>query len=172
MRVFYYKNYRMRHKYNINLTKEEFKPVKYSIPLQQNWNFRNSIFGTDRIHQKLNRKLMYDIDNISIENRCSLSLLLEEPLKNSFDACKDKYIKNNKFVWKITINIIHNTKKNVITIIIKDNWAWIKASTSKEKRKDSNFLWWAWKWLKQLWKNHRLEKDYNWATIILKQNID
>ncbi len=92
-------------------------------------------------------------------------------LHNSFDALKDNYLTNPDFIWKITINIIINTKRKVITIIVKDNWAGKQASDTKDKRYNKQYLWWVWEWenfTKSECDNYYVESDFNWHMTLLQ----
>ncbi|MFK7779833.1 MAG: hypothetical protein QM490_01685 [Candidatus Gracilibacteria bacterium] len=98
--------------------------------------------------------------------------VIEEPLKNSFDACKDNYFKNRDFVGIIIITLVVNTKRQVLTIIINDNGAGLDSVDSSVKNNNKEYIGGDGIGLDPITKNRtdflRLEMDHNGASILLR----
>ena len=79
----------------------------------------------------------------------NLSISLHEILKNSLDWLKDiKWFSNILKIKKIELKI-YKINNNII-IIIRDNWAWIKAQWTQYKKNNPNYSWWKWAWEKRI----------------------
>ncbi len=162
----------MRLNYELKLWQRELTPPKYHIVQICGYQLFEQL--KENLKSKIRKDLSYTLAN-NESWIYHISNIFDEPLKNSFDWCKKNYLWDKNFIWKITINIILNIKRKTILIIIKDNWAGINISNKDKKQNPTKYLWKDWIWLKSLTKSRtdwfRLERDYNWATIILKKNI-
>ena len=165
--------YFMELNYRLQIWKQDFTQPKYSMPVYNNWvvignysNFKSRIRNIIHIINK-------DINEIIFPSKYWSWVIFEEVMKNSFDTCKDKFLLNSEYNWEINITILINIRNKVITIISIDNWAWINAAKTEEKKYNSNYLWWAWKWLKSLSNANKypftLKLDIKWAKFELKE---
>lgn len=99
--------------------------------------------------------------------------IIKEMIANSKDANAKK--------WRL--RIAYEGNKREITITLWDNWDWIfAATTSQKKRNHIKYIWrfWIWldkiKWLtgvreKKLWR-FRFSRNSNWAIVSAKIKID
>lgn len=171
MRVFFYYFKYMRFKEELEINKDIFLTPKYYMPTIRNWVVIWNFPVFNKLIEKLGKHINEKINTIIFPFSYNIPIIFEESLKNSFDACKDIFIQNNEFVWKIVIHVSINVRDRIIFIIVSDNGAWIYATTTQDKKLDSKFIWWMWVWLiKNDYSKYefRLKKLWDWAIFRLK----
>lgn len=134
--------------------------------------YKYILSDTDQYLKNINEKVEKKVSQFLNNNKSDLNIgTLNNILHNCFDSCKQKFLEKNNFIWEIIINTIINYKRKVITIIIRDNWAWKKALKSQDKIISHEYMWWAWKWedyIRDDSKSYRLIQDINRATTIVQ----
>ena len=158
--------------YSLNIWEQDFNQPRYSMPIFYNWivigNYGFFLLKVEKIIKKISE----DIDKIISPSKYWISILLTEALKNSFDSCKDNYLQNKNFIWKICIDIIIDLNNKIITIIMSDNWAWINATKTEDKKSSTKFIWWAWVWLTKSSNPPKLELNQNWAKFKITDHFN
>lgn len=105
----------------------------------------------------------------------SYDLILFEAVKNAVDAILDTWYKETDVLqkWIVQIQFFMDERKRKIKFLIRDNWAWIYASSSKEKSKWVYF-WWRWiaeSWIKNDVKKYKRKSTKIWTITEIQLSI-